>query len=157
MNLVASDPELIKVIAALNKRRALPVQDLIKEAILYLNKAVAPGRDVSKVADRRQVLAAYRTKVVYIKVRLSAERDHLTGIRDDMRDFLQTKYMNFLGSLKNEQSRRSILAQALSPLRKRIRRMNDALDIVETILKDYDARAYCFRDVIDSLKLGERE
>jgi hypothetical protein len=157
MSLIDSDPEVRRVLADLKRREPLPIARMVREAVSWLGKGSRPGNKAADIPDARQTLAAYRTKIVYHKVRILEERNKLAGIREDLRDHLAVKYVNFLAGVRNQRSREAMLAQALIPLRKRIREMNDALEVIDAILEDYDSRSFMFKDTISALQLGERE
>ena len=163
MTLLESDPHVKKVMADLSQRQRLPMDAMTRKAIHLLkllnDRKSNPGNNARGVPESRSLVSANRTRLVYIKLQLTMERNKLSGIRADLRDYLHVKYVNYLqgSGVKNQKTRTALVARALAPLSVYIRELEDVLEVVETVLGDYESRSFSFRDIIKSFELRERE
>ena len=155
--MIESDSRLLKTLAAVDERPLVQTGRLVREAVALLQSAPRIGHRSDAIVRARSEISDARTKLVDKKITVMRERALLRDVASDLNAYLQAKYINHLGSVKNKQGRDALVTKALSPITRRIDKLNSAFDVIEEVIRDYDSRAYGVRDVISALQRGERE
>ena len=155
--MIESDPKVKKTIEAISAREALPVKRYVDEALTLLRSAPFPAPRSAALAKSRAVLADGRSKLVEKRILMLREMALLNRARRDLANFVNTKYANYLGSVKNRQGRDSIVDRALSPIDKRVDALKSGIEVMNEVIGDFESKAYGIRDTISAIQLGERE
>lgn len=155
--MIKTDPKLQKVLAEIAERPKIPCAKFIREVIelhTRLPDTKAVGAQLSR--DRMRI-ATDRSRIVGIKLICFKEVAETRRVDSRMRDYLYSKYANFLQQHRNKRARDAVINDALAPLTARIKPVMDVLEIVDVALGDFDSRGFAIRDTVAALHLGERE
>jgi len=155
--MIETDVHLKKTLAKIAERKLLPTNKIVKEAIEFLRAVPYPKPDSQSIIRARALLSNNRSILIERRLLLMHELTLLNGAKTDLQDYLNSKYANFLGSVKNRQGRDSKIGHALQPISARVRRLQAAVDALNSVIGDYDSKAHAMYGTIEALKFGERE
>ena len=145
------------MLKSMRSRPELDFKQIMQEAIAILRRA-PPIKPVSRELIRaRAILSDGRSRLVDFKVQVVKDLTLYRGMHDDLEAYLWDKFAGYLGSIRNQHGRDAVVVRALTPVIQRIRRLESVRERIDEIIKDHDARSYAIRDVIEALRIGERE
>ena len=157
MSLLDTDPKLLKIVAKIQQRPELPLNDMMGRALAILREVRSPKPRSAEIIAARSRLSDGRTKLIDIKITILAEESLIRGALKDTELYLQSKFLSYLGSIRNQGGRDATVGTAVLPITKRLRKLESARERVEEIVKDLDQRAYAIKDTIEAIRFGERE
>ena len=156
--MIDNDAKVLKIISTIESRPALKLSSLIEEALDLLRANTFPAPTNTAIIKARAKLANSRSKLIENRVEILKELALLNGALEDLTNYILSKYHNyFSNNIKNQKSRDAVVSKALSPIQKKIRKLDSALAIINHVIADFDSRSFAIRDVIEALKMGERE
>ena len=157
MSLISTDQKLVGVLKNLEARRCVPCKAYIKEAMDLHERVPRLNPRGMALANARVKLSADRSRIVRLKLTCLREVQELRDVNKRLADYLNVRYTNFLTQFKNKPARDAIIAEALSPLSRRITPIENVLVLLDVILSDYDATSFAIRDSCTALTLADRE
>jgi predicted RNase H-like nuclease (RuvC/YqgF family) len=156
--MIETDPRLKKMISLVQTRDFLPLKQYVGEALEILRNSPAPRPDSKAIIKARMQLANDRSRLVEKRLIIAREMAQFRQLQSDLTDYLLAKYNSgYLGSIKNARSREAVINKAIQPLSKRVAGLESALEAVNMVVADLDAKAFTIRDIMEAIKLGERE
>jgi len=155
--MISSDQRVKHTLAVIARRPELPLKNIVVNAIDILRTSPMPRPRSDSIIKSRLLLSNNRTKLIEYRINIAMEISIIAGARDDLIAFIGEKYQNYLGSAKNQKSRDAIVYKALTPIHRRIRKLESALDAINQVISDLDVKSYGINNTIEALKLGERE
>ena len=155
--MINSDLRVKHTLAVVARRPELPLKQMVTTAIEILRTSPMPQPRSDLIIKARTLLSNNRTKLIECRINIAMEISIVTGARDDLAAFVGEKYQNYLGSAKNQKSRDAIVFKALTPIHRRIRKLEAALEAINQVIADLDVKSYGINNTIEALKLGERE
>ena len=155
--MIKTDRRVLHAIEQLSLRPDLPLKSMIDDALTIMRNAKSPEPRSSAILKARLMMANERSRLVEHRVSIMRELALVSRTATDLRNFVGTKYQSFLNSVKNQSSREAMIADALRPFSSRASKLQSALEVINTIIADLDSKAFSVRDVIEAMKLGERE
>lgn len=155
--MITTDPRVVKTLAAVDRRPELPLKQIVAMAIDILRTSPMPRPRSDSIIRARTLISNHRTKLIEDRIAITMEISIISGARDDLAAFIGEKYQNLLNSTKNQKSRDAIVAKTLTPIHRRIRKLEAALEAINQVIADLDVKSYGINNTIEALKLGERE
>jgi hypothetical protein len=157
--MIEADPKLKLMLARVESRARLPLKQMVTKAVDILRSTPAPKPRSAAIISARIHISNERSKLIESRLIIARELSYLRQLHADMSSFLIAKYTTgYLGSLKGgTRSREAVIDKALQPLAVRVARLESALEAINTVMGDLDAKAFTIRDIMEALKLGEKE
>lgn len=155
--MIKTDPRLIKVLETIDSRSFPKLREMTDEAIALLQENTFPKPNSVAIIKARAHLSNSRSKLIGRRLEILEELSLLKRTSIELSNYLIAKYHNYLDKYKNQPARTAAIEDALEPINKKIKRLEAALEAVNHVIADFDSRSFAIRDVIEALKLGERE
>ena len=156
--MIETDPKLKEKLALLKSRALLPLRQYVDEALEVLRSSPAPAPHSSKIISARMKYANSRSRLIETRLIIVQELSTLRSMHSNLHDYLLSKYnTGYLGNIKNARSREAVVSKALAPISNRISKLESATEVVDTVVKDLDSKAFAVRDIMTAIQLGERE
>jgi hypothetical protein len=155
---IDKDSKVLKILNNIKNRPFPDLPTMVEESLILMEENKYPAANSKSLIKARALLSNSRSKLVFKRLEILQELSILNGAKEDLQNYIYSKYANYLSSyLKNQKNREAIINRAVAPLNKNIRKLNSALEVVNQIIADFDNRAFSIKDTILCLQLGERE
>jgi len=153
--MIDSDPRIKKTLAILKSRPKLDVDSLVDKVFAYHKRLPERKPESRHMASAQMTISGIRSRVAAIKMECLREKVFLESQQVTLEKYVRTQYMNYL-SKSTAPTQVAIIHTALRPLIARITPLENAIQVIDVCLEDFDKVAWTYKGVNDSLSLSDR-
>jgi hypothetical protein len=155
--MIEKDDRVVRILDTIDKRPFLQLSKMMEKSLLLLRSNSFPRPTSKAIIAARAKLANDRSELIFYRLEILKELSLLKGSFEDLSNYIVSKYVSYFNNMKNQKNRDAIIKRVLNPINKKIRKLESSLDIINNTIADFDSKSFAIRDVVEALKLGERE